>query len=173
MTTVTIPTLDTGRLMLRAPRLADFDAYAAMVTSPRARYMQARLTRDDAWMWFVSDTAHWPLFGYGALMIDVVETGETVGQVGVTKGLKYPEPEIGWLLYDGAEGNGYVTEAATALRAWVYLNAGLSTLVSYIDPENAASLRVAKRLGAVIDADAPRPDPSDLVYRHPGPEALQ
>ena len=34
-TTITIPTLETERLILRAPRIEDFEAYAEFNASPR------------------------------------------------------------------------------------------------------------------------------------------
>lgn len=169
-TTVHIPTLTTERLTLRAPRMSDFEDFAAMVQSSRARYMKERLTRDEAWGWFCSDVAHWSLFGFGALTIEHTGTGTPLGQVGIGRGIRFPETELGWLLYDGHEGRGYATEAARALRAWGYANCGIPTLVSYIDRDNAASIRVAERLGAVPDDDADRPEPEDVVYRHPARE---
>jgi RimJ/RimL family protein N-acetyltransferase len=45
----------------------------------------------------------------------------------------------------------------------------VDSLVSYADRENAASHAVARRLGAVEDADAPRPDAEDVVFRHRRP----
>ena len=99
-------------------------------------------------------------------MIDLRSTGESVGQVGVSDGPLFPEKELGWNLYEGFEGFGFATEAAAALRDWAKETLGLHGLVSYVDPRNAASVRVADRLGAVLDSDAPRQDPDDLVYRH-------
>ena len=53
-----------------------------------------------------------------------------------------------------------------SLRSWI-LNVGhIETLVSHVDPDNERSSRLAERLGATLDANAQRPDPSDLVYRH-------
>lgn len=170
---MTIPTLHTKRLTLRPPNLDDFKAYAEMVTSPRARFMQEGLSRKDAWGWFCSDAAHWNFFGFGALMIDVTGAETTVGQISLLKGIDFPEEELGWLLYEGYEGNGFATEAATAMRTFAFDQVGLKTLVSYIDPENTASIAVAERLGAIRDDLAPRHEPQDLVYRHPAPEALQ
>ena len=160
------PTLHTKRLTLRPYRLDDFDAYCALLTSDRAKYMQAGLDRKGAWNWFTSDVAHWPLFGFGALMIDVSATGECVGAVALGKGITFPETELGWQLYDGQEGKGYATEAATALKTWAFATLPLDTLVSYIDPENAASVSVAKRLGGHLDLAAVPAYAGDLVYRY-------
>jgi RimJ/RimL family protein N-acetyltransferase len=71
------------------------------------------------------------------------------------------------MLYEGFEGRGFATEAAAALRDWTGWALRRSDLVSYIDPRNAASIRVAERLGATPDGQAPRQDPGDLVFRHP------
>lgn len=99
-------------------------------------------------------------------MIDLVETRECVGQVGINHGPLFPEKELGWFVYAGHEGRGYATEAALALRGWAFETLKLPSLVSYIAPGNTASIAVAERLGARLDRVAPRADPKDLVYRH-------
>ncbi|MEM9269330.1 MAG: GNAT family N-acetyltransferase, partial [Pseudomonadota bacterium] len=43
-------------------------------------------------------------------------------------------------------------------------------VVSYIDQGNAASIALAKRLGGMEDPSAPRPQPTDVVFRHAAPE---
>src|SRR5690606_13136982 len=63
-------------------------------------------------------------------------------------------------------GQGYAFEAASALRDWAFSVRGLPSLVSYCDPENARSIGLARKLGAVPDASAVGQDPEDLVFRH-------
>jgi RimJ/RimL family protein N-acetyltransferase len=99
-------------------------------------------------------------------MVDLRTTGECVGQVGINHGPLFPEKELGWQLYEGREGRGYATEAAKALRDWAARTLRIDRLVSYVHPENHRSAAVAERLGAILDMDAPRQDPGDLVYRH-------
>ena len=65
-----------------------------------------------------------------------------------------------------------LTSAAEAARTHVFETLGWDTAVSYIDPQNARSIALAERLGAVRDDSAARPHPDDLVYRHPKPEAV-
>lgn len=158
------PTLTTARLRLRPMMPADFPAYAAVLAQPRMAMMGGPFGLRDAWGLFCHDAAGWGLFGYGALMVEA--DGVTVGQVGISHGPLFPESELGWFLYDGFEGRGYATEAAATLRDWAYAQ-GLATLVSYTDPGNQRSNRVAQRLGAVPDPDAEPQDPGDLVWRHP------
>lgn len=170
------PTLDTPRLRLRAMTPGDWPAYAAFMAGPRAAFMGGPFDTRAAWGMFCHDAAGWALFGAGALMADRRADRTTVGQVGIGNGPLFPEPELGWFLYDGHEGQGYATEAARALRDWAFDIAGLPTLVSYMDKDNHGSAGVARRLGAVPDPDAARqPGPEsadDLVFRHhPGGRA--
>lgn len=165
------PTLHTPRLTLRPLTMADCPVYAAFKASPRSVHMGGPFDTFGAWALFCHDIAQWTLYGHGGLMIDLTATGSTVGNVGISHGPLFPEPELGWFLYDGHEGKGYATEAARALRDWGFATRGLPTLVSYLDPPNRASAAVAERLGAVLDPHAPRQegDEADLVYRHPRP----
>ena len=165
-----IPTLETERLILRPMKMEDWPLYRELMQSDRALYMGGPLTLQGAWGFFCMDIAQWALMGHGALMIEVKDTGECVGQVGINHGPLFPEHELGWLVYEEAEGKGYAFEAASAFRDWAYDNLGLRTLVSYMDPDNARSAKLAERLGAFVDHAAQRPDPSDIVYRHIHPD---
>lgn len=164
----TIPTLTTPRLILRPMRAEDWSGYHRLMASERSVYMGGPFSLSVIWGMFCADHAQWSLFGCGALMIESKADGDCLGQVGINSGPLFPEQELGWLLYPEAEGKGFACEAATALRAWGRDVRRLGTLVSYIDPDNTRSVRLAERLGARLDADAQRPDPSDLVYRHYG-----
>jgi RimJ/RimL family protein N-acetyltransferase len=53
-----------------------------------------------------------------------------------------------------------------ALRDWAMRALRLDGLVSYVDPENLASVAVAERLGATLDPNAPKSSPGALVYRY-------
>lgn len=165
------PILDTERLRLRAPALADFEPFAAFLGSARAEHERGRHDRAGAWRHFCTACAGWVLRGYGAFSIEDRATGGYLGECGVFHEHDYPEPELGWMVVPEAEGRGIAREAAIAVRDWAFAQLGLTTLVSYIDPANTRSIRLAERLGAVLDATCPRPDPGDLVYRHTRAEA--
>jgi RimJ/RimL family protein N-acetyltransferase len=113
---IEIPTITTERLVLRAPRAEDYPAYAAMVGSPRAKYMGGPYEGWAAWGMFCHETALWALFGHGGLMIERRADGVCVGVSEINDGPLFPEKELGWMLYEGFEGNGYATEAAIAMR---------------------------------------------------------
>ena len=162
----TVPTIITERLLLRPMTADDWEPYSALMLSERARYMGGSFSVKVAWGMFCADHAQWDLFGAGALMLEDRDTRACLGQVGINSGPLFPEKEIGWLVFPEAEGRGYAFEAASALRDWARTVRRLNTLVSYVDPQNDRSRRLAERLGATLDGTAPRPDPTDLVYRH-------
>lgn len=148
------PTLHTARLTLRMPTMEDFAAYRAFVMSDRAQYMGGPHAAQTAWDWFCNDTAQWALLGLGGLIVTPRDGGPALGQVAVSHGPAMPEPQLGWFLFAGHDGQGFATEAASAMRNWAFQDRGLETLVSYVHPANAASVKVASRLGAWIDKEA-------------------
>ena len=168
--TVHIPTLETERLILRAPVRADFAAYERFIFTPRSNVKEP--SRRTAWNFFAGDIVSWCLDGVGHWVIETRD-GTVVGVTGFSQPAHYSEPEMGWSLYDGFEGHGFATEAAKAARNWARERVG--ALVSYIAPGNAKSVAVATRLGAHLDNEAVLPEGNTpdtcLVYRHWGPQA--
>tara|TARA_R110002020_G_scaffold22372_67_gene75650 strand:+ start:7917 stop:8519 length:603 start_codon:yes stop_codon:yes gene_type:complete len=171
VTELAIPVLETERLVLRGPEPEDYPDFKATFTSYRARFMGGPLNAYESWMLYAAEIGHWAIRGYGMWMIHDRKTDETYGMAGAWKPAKWPEAEIAWVIWPGAEGRGYALEATHAARAHYYKN-GWDGAVSYIDPKNLASIRLAERLGAKRDKQAATIDGSDSVFRHPSPAAL-
>jgi RimJ/RimL family protein N-acetyltransferase len=148
----TIPALRTERLTLRAPRLDDFAAYAAIVCTDRGVHIGGPFTKEEAWDDFCRMTVNWLLRGHGNWIMET-RAGERVGFVSIGFEPGDAEPELGWFLTVDAEGHGYATEAAIAVRNHAFSVLGMERLVSYIDPQNPASRRVAERLGARLEGE--------------------
>jgi len=165
-----IPTLETERLVLRAPGRDDFPAFAAYCTSPRATFSFGTIDAERAWAEFAAAIGSWSLMGFGAWSIEDRVTGTYCGEVLLQHPAHFPEPELGWTLMEEAEGKGIAFEAATAARDWFAEHHADKSLVSYITPGNTRSEALATRLGATLDRNAPLPDgetPAETaVYRH-------
>jgi RimJ/RimL family protein N-acetyltransferase len=58
-----------------------------------------------------------------------------------------PRIEAGWRFRRAMWGRGYATEAAAETVRHGLFTIGLDEVIADIDPDNAASLRVAKKLG--------------------------
>jgi len=161
------PPLTTERLTLRAPVAADFAPYCAFMLSERSHMRDP--SRRKAWHVFATEIVGWSLHGFGHWVIE--RGGAAIGFVGFSQPAYYPEPELGWTLYNARdEGHGFATEAARAARDWA--KGRLAALVSYVAPTAARSIAVAERLGAMRDPAAALPDDATpqtcAVYRHWG-----
>lgn len=163
---MTIPTLQTERLTLRAPKLADFEHWAAFFATPRSALERGPLSRIDAWRTWAADVAIWQLKGYGPFGVDDRETGAYLGEVGIYHGDDFPAPELGWFVVPEAEGKGYAAEAARAVLDWVRATFDWPHITNIIDPANTRSIALGLRLGGVIDPTLPGVDPGDVVIRH-------
>ncbi len=168
---INTPVLETARLLLRAPQAGDFADFAGFYGSDRSRYMGGPLTEPMAWRAHATAVGHWVLRGFGLFVVALKSTGQVIGRVGPWFPEGWPEREIGWAIWaPEAEGRGYAFEAASAARDHVFRDLGWETAVSYIHPENARSIALARRLGARRDDYAGFPgEPRGVVYRHPNP----
>ncbi|MDP5218203.1 GNAT family N-acetyltransferase [Ruegeria sp. 2205SS24-7] len=167
-----IPELETRRLVLRAPHIKDFRAYADIALSPRGAHLGCA-TRAEAWYDFSNMVAGWLLRGHGLWTVTARQDGTVLGFVLLGFEPGDEEPELGFMLTEDAEGHGYAAEAAEAARAYGFAHIGLPSLVSYIDAANDKSIALAERIGAFADGElayAGDPAPS-IIYRHPKPEA--
>ncbi|MBY5986792.1 GNAT family N-acetyltransferase [Roseovarius atlanticus] len=168
-----IPVLETGRLVLRGPEATDYPDFKATFASYRSRFMGGPLNPYEAWMLYAAEIGHWEIRGFGMWMIHLRDTGETVGMAGGWFPAKWPEREIAWIIWPDKAGKGYALEATHKVRDHLFTTANWDGAVSYIDPKNLDSIRLAERLGCTKDHEAPSIDGSDAVYRHPSPATLK
>jgi len=168
-----IPTIETERLILRAPSFADFEAYAAFRASERTKLIGGPYDRAQAFTQLAEIIGHWTLRGFGRWMVADKASDEPLGIVGCFCPEGWPEPEIAWSVFERAEGRGIAYEAAFAARNYAYETLGWQTAISLVDPANTRSVALAKRLGCV-DGGTFNHDTYGLmhIWRHPAPEAL-
>lgn len=173
MSNVNIPVIETQRLVLRGPEPEDYPNFKATFASYRSRFMGGPLNPYETWMLYAAEIGHWNIRGFGMWMIHDKNTDETYGMAGGWFPPKWPEREIAWIIWPDKAGQGYALEATHAARRYFYTEMGWESAVSYLDPKNLDSIRLAERLGAVKDKTAPSVDGHDVVYRHPTPEQLE
>ncbi|MDA7423617.1 GNAT family N-acetyltransferase [Thalassococcus lentus] len=161
-----VTSIDTKRLQLRAPRIYDFNAFAEIMCSDRAVYMDGPLTRKEAWAEFTGYTALWLLHGHGLWTIDA-QTTPSAGFVSLGYEYDDPEAELGVFLTAAVEGQGYAEEAMRAALDHAFKELKWDSVVSYVDHENTRCIRLMERLGAARDITAEKAlDEDVLVYRH-------
>ncbi|WP_412552224.1 GNAT family N-acetyltransferase [Shimia sp. MIT1388] len=173
MMRIEIPQLETERLILRGPQLSDFEAVAAFFASDRSKFVGGPMSAEQAWRTLALEAGHWALRGYGRWIVAERDTNAPVGNIGLWFPHGWPEPEIGWDLFEGFEGKGYATEAATAARSYAYDVLGWDTAISLVDPNNTASRKLAQRMGARHDGDFTHERFGTVqIWRHLSPDEL-
>ncbi|MGC2109625.1 MAG: GNAT family N-acetyltransferase [Candidatus Korobacteraceae bacterium] len=155
MAAIEVPVLETERLRLRGHRPDDFAACTMMWADPVVvRHTAGRpQSGEETWTKILRYAGLWPLLGFGFWAMEEKATGEFVGEVGFADFKRDMEPsiagipEMGWVLASKAHGKGYATEAVRAAIAWGDQHLSAARTVCLIQPENAASLRVAEKCG--------------------------
>ena len=143
-------TLETPRLRLRMFRQADFDAYADMLADPQVvRYLfQGQpLPRPEAWRHMAMLLGHWKLMGFGPWAVEERASGEFVGRIGPFCPAGWPGLELTWTIRRQSWGQGYATEGARVALAYIFQQMVRDHVISLIRPQNAASIRVAEKIG--------------------------
>ncbi|AZO27905.1 GNAT family N-acetyltransferase [Mesorhizobium sp. M1B.F.Ca.ET.045.04.1.1] len=150
-----VPILETPRTVLRPHRLGDFENYVAMWADPGVtRFIGGKpRTREESWMRFLRHAGLWSLLGYGFWAIEDKATGRFIGEAGFHDLKREIEPSIegvpeaGWALASVAHGQGLASEVVGRIVAWGDAVFGRARTVCIIDPDNGASLKVAKKNG--------------------------
>jgi RimJ/RimL family protein N-acetyltransferase len=145
-----IPVLETARLRLRRVEERDLDVLTAMFGDPRyMRFLSDGKLADRAaaWRTIAGALGHWALRGYGFFAVDEKASGSFIGWCGLLNPEGWPGIEIAWGITPARWRQGFATEAATAVLRYAADTLRLSQLISLIHPDNAASIRVAEKIG--------------------------
>ncbi len=148
------PRIETERLVLRETRATDFHACARLWADERVvRHIGGQPSTPTAsWARMLRFPGLWALLGYGYWTLET-KAGDFVGQVGLADFKRDVTvdidgvPEGGWVLSPDHHGKGYATEAMTAVLDWADTHLDAPRTCCLIDPDNAASIRVAEKLG--------------------------
>jgi [ribosomal protein S5]-alanine N-acetyltransferase len=165
-----VVSLETERLVLRAPLHEDTEALAPMYADPEVmRYVGdgRPLTRYETERSVKRMIERWEADGFG-LFTTVRRSDEAViGRVGLlvwntatwepttrAEGADVPtEVEVGYTLGRDFWGRGYATEAAAVVRDYALGELGAERLIALIVHGNTASENVARKLGLEYERD--------------------
>ncbi len=144
----------------------DFEEYAAIHADPEVtKYtVRSQLSRTDAWRHLAIVVGHWHLRGFGMWGVFEKSTGALVGRVGFHQPDGWPDFELGWTIGRNWWGKGYATEAAQRCVEFAFREMDREHLISLIDPQNTASIRVAERIGETLQGEHQMGEHRLLVY---------
>jgi RimJ/RimL family protein N-acetyltransferase len=156
------PHLETERLVLRPPRAEDFDAWAINMADPEAsRFIGGPQSRNAAWRGFACMVGSWSLNGFGMFSVIERDSGQWIGRIGPWQPEGWPGTEVGWALAREWWGRGYALEATVTAMDWAFDVLCWQEVIHCIAPDNSASQRLARRLGARVRERRRMPEPLD------------
>jgi len=166
-----IHSVDTARLLLRVPELADAEALMGIMWDPEVVEQKQVTLREppgglDLAVKNTGDMIRqWELRGYGQWSVIDKATGRVIGVVGFyhPQG-QWPGVDLGWVVHRSRRGDGIATEAAAAALAWVWNNTSIERVVSLIAPEDLRSIRVATKIGERFERADVDPVHGDPVH---------
>lgn len=158
----TDPGLETARLILRLPRLEDFERYAEMLADSSSHHIGGPMLRHEAWRRFLQMPGAWSVQGFAMFAVVEKASGRWMGQAGPWLPDGWPGTEVGYAFHPDARGKGYATEACTAAMDWAFDVLGWSAVIHCIAPANTASQAVAMRLGSYNRGPGKLPPPLDM-----------
>ena len=141
--------IETPRLLLRPPRLEDFDAWAAFLEDEIAtRFLGGPQPRPTAWRTFMGMCGCWYMTGIAMFSVIEKSSGQWVGRLGPWFPEGWPDHEIGWGIAREHWGKGYASEGAAAAMDYAFDVLGWEYTIHCIEENNVASQGVARKLGS-------------------------
>jgi RimJ/RimL family protein N-acetyltransferase len=155
-----------SRLTFREMTDADLDDMAALLGDEEVmRFYPRPMTRSEARDWIARSQRRYRDHGFGLWIINVRDSGEFVGDCGLT--LQHvdgvDELEVGYHVRTSMQGRGYATEAAAASRDFARDVLGAGRLIAIINPLNVPSRRVAAKIGLKEEKRAVAPNGTEAV----------
>lgn len=161
---VNIPTLNTGRLILRGPELPDLQPLIAFFQTDESRFVGGPMHPNDTQRAMLSTIGSWALYRFGLWHIADAVTNRFIGWTGLLLTAGKDEPGFAWTVLPEHQGVGIATEAATAALNHVRDHMGHDAPATFIDTDNAASQRIAGKLGFVRETT----NGSEMTFRYAG-----
>ena len=149
--------LETPRLLLREMTremtTSDLPAICRVLQDEKTMYAYEHAFSDEeAQAWLNNQLRRYPEDGFGLWAVVLKESGEIIGQCGITLQDVNGEwvPEVGYLFERAYWHRGFATEAAIACKEYAFNVLGLDTVYTIIRDNNIASQNVAKRNGMTV-----------------------
>lgn len=145
--------IETERLFLREMTENDFDAlYKVLADSDIMQHYPYTFDEARVSKWIQRNIERYQIFGFGLWAVCLKETGEMIGDCGLTMQLINGQikPEIGYHIRADKQRNGYAREAAIAVRDWTFHNTPFQIVYSYMKATNEPSVKTALAYGCKL-----------------------
>lgn len=138
--------IETERLLLREMVKSDFAAlYQVLADADTMKHYPYTFDEVRVQNWIDRNIERYAIFGFGLWAVCIKETGEMIGDCGLTMqnigGVI--KPEIGYHIRADHQHKGYAKEAACAVRDWTFQNTPFRRIYSYMKYTNVPSAKTA------------------------------
>jgi len=142
--------IETERLYLREMTEDDFEALnKVLADSDIMQHYPYAFDEARVRNWIQRNMERYRIFGFGLWAVCLKETGEMIGDCGLTMQLINGQikPEIGYHIRADKQRKGYAKEAAAAVRDWTFHNTPFNVIYSYMKHTNLPSYKTAMSWG--------------------------
>lgn len=139
----------TARIRFRCYRSSDASAVEEIFSDPLARRFYPEIVdRQASEAWIQWSLASYDSAGCGLWVIEHAQTGEFLGDCGLTYQTVEDERllELGYHLGSPHRGNGYASEAGRACIDFAFDTLRAESVCSIVSPDNRPSITVSQRL---------------------------
>ena len=144
--------IETERLLLREMTEDDFPAlYKVLADSDIMKHYPYVFDENKVKNWILRNIERYRVFGFGLWAVCLKETGEMIGDCGLTMQLINGQikPEIGYHIRADKQRNGFAQEAAIAVRDWTFNHTPFNIVYSYMNHTNEPSAKTAVSYGCI------------------------
>ena len=166
------PILTTERLELRPQVPGDLAGLVRLVADPETtRFLgEGRNNEADQFARLLRNGGSWHWYGYGGFAVRLRGQQDIIASGGLFRSWRpfgermQDVTEAGWVVRHDHTGKGIAREFMAAVMDWFDAEHGSQRVTCMIDEGNAASLRLAARLGFAEYARAPADDGAPLIF---------
>ncbi len=156
-----IPEIETDRLILSKHQVSDFPALTKLwATESMVRHIGGVPSSErESWMRMLAYGGLWYITGVWLLGCARKKPRQYIGDLGFADFHRMVEPKVkgvpeaGWVIAPEFQGQGYASEAMSAALMWLKKQKKHKQSICFIEPRNIASLRVAEKVGYVVDRE--------------------
>ena len=143
--------IETERLLLRQLGTDDAEFILELLNQPSfLRYIGDKEVRSiaDAVRYIqTGPVASYERFGFGLYLVELKETGVSIGICGLLKRDSLPDVDVGFAFLPSFWSQGYALESALAVMTYGREVLGLRRIVAITSPDNDASIRLLEKIG--------------------------
>ena len=143
--------IETERLILRKFTVADAPFILELLNTPMwLRFIGDRNVHSvkEAEQYLINgNIKNYSTHGFGFYLVEVKETGESIGMCGLVKRDSLDDIDIGFAFLPQFIGKGYGFEAASATLKYAQTVLQIDRIIAIVNPDNVDSIKLIKKIG--------------------------